>query len=86
MEQERLRSKLAIHQNGVEFCQQFNGASIISLIASYNDILCDVAEKFITKFITHTETRTHEHTGSGQYDLYSEVALTKKNKHGLKML
>ena len=68
MEQERLRSKLALHQNGVEFRQQFNGASIMSLIASYNNILCDVAEKFITKFITHTDTQTHEHTGTYKTD------------------
>ena len=29
--------RLALHQNGVEFCQQFNGAIRTSLTASYDD-------------------------------------------------
>ena len=31
---------LALHQNGVEFCQQFIGAIINSLIASYDNVRC----------------------------------------------
>ena len=31
--------KLTLHQNGVEFHQQFNGAIRISVTASYDDIL-----------------------------------------------
>ena len=30
--------KLALHENGVEFCQQFNGAIRTILTASYDDV------------------------------------------------
>ena len=32
--------KLALHQNGVEFRQQFNGAIRSSLAALYDDVQC----------------------------------------------
>ena len=58
--------KLVLHQNGVKFRQQFNGAIRTSLTTTP----CGVAQKFFTQAQTQP--------GSHAYSLYSEVALAKK--------
>ena len=42
--------KLALHQNGVEFCQQFNGAIRTSLTAPHDDIRLHVRLKTLIFF------------------------------------
>ena len=52
--------RLALHQNGVEFRQKFNGTIRTSLTASYDDVRrCTTSGNVAEKFVTHTETRTH---------------------------
>ena len=68
---------LALHQNGVEFCQQFIGAIINSLIASYDNVRC----RAMSLSLLHTETLRQTQAAMGQNRLYSEVALAKKYQH-----
>ena len=62
--------RLALHQNGIEFRQQFYGAIITSLIA----LTHDVAQKLFTR-----DTDSHV-----QNSLYSELALAKNSSYKYK--
>ena len=68
-----LVQRLDLHQNGVEFCQQFNGAIRSSLTAPYNGVQGRTTSP---KNLLHDRQAGRE----GQYGLYSEVALAKKNR------
>ena len=72
--------RLAVHQNGVGFRQQFKGAIRTSLTASYNDV-----QRYQEICYTHPHTLTD--TGVRvQNGLYSKVALTKKSGYGTKIV
>ena len=61
--------RLALHQNGVEFRQQFNGAIITSLTALYDDVRRHLIICYTMK-LGHRDTHRHV-----QNLLHSEVAL-----------
>ena len=46
--------KLALHQNGVEFRQQFNGVIRISIIATYDDLQRHRVTQRHRDLVTHT--------------------------------
>ena len=52
-----IAQRLTLHKNGVEFCQQFNGAIRTSLTALYDDVRRHL--KFVTDIHTHTHTHRH---------------------------
>ena len=54
--------KLALHQNGVEFRQQFNGAIKTSLTAYCDDVRrrATLLRNLLEKFVTHTHSRILE--------------------------
>ena len=62
--------KLALHENGVEFRQQFNGAIRTSLTASYDDVRREAT--------LPRDTGTREPTVTDKTEnIYSNVALAK---------
>ena len=66
----KIVQRLALHQNGVEFRQQFYGAIRTSLTALYDDV---------RRRATSPKNLLHDRqAGRRQYGLYSEVALAKK--------
>ena len=69
--------RLALHQNVIEFHQQFNGAIRASLTALYDDVRrrATSPKNLLPETHTHTHMQGHRHA---QIGLYSEVALAKK--------